>query len=203
MNEEYLKVVTQLGRPVPGQSLTTDPSTPAPYEQPPEFTSVHKASEYLFEKLIEEETYIQVMGLLLDDMPIMEIVQTLLFTGFTEGKWSPDLMLMLVEPVAYMLLALSERAEIEPVIYRDEDEEDAAEEKALGTTFEAEKLQRMKKFLRTGIAPINTLTPEMLQQIETLPEGMPEAPTEVPTEAPVTEAPSLLAPPPPTEEEVQ
>jgi hypothetical protein len=65
MNDEYVKVTTQLGRPIPGQSLTTDPDNPAPYEKPPRFTSVHEASEFLFEKLIEEETYMQVMELLI------------------------------------------------------------------------------------------------------------------------------------------
>jgi hypothetical protein len=77
-----------------------------------------KLLSFFLEKLIEEETYMQVMELLIDDMPIMDITRTLLFQGFTEGQWSPDLMLMLVEPVAYMLLALAERAQIEPIIYR-------------------------------------------------------------------------------------
>ena len=81
MNQEYIKAVTQLGRPIPGQSLTSDPDNPAPYERPPEFTSVHAASEFIFEKLIDEEVYPQMMGLLADDVPIMDIVRTTLFAG--------------------------------------------------------------------------------------------------------------------------
>jgi hypothetical protein len=198
MNEEYLKVVTQLGRPIPGQSLTENPDNPAPYEKPPQFTSVHEASEFIFGNLIEEEAYTQIMNLMADDMPIMDIVQTLLFTGFTEGKWSPDLMLMLVEPVAYMLLALAERAGIDPVIYRGEDEDEADETALLGTKFEEEKLQGMKQFLKSGKIPAETLTPEMIQTIEQLPISdslMSEQP-----ESPVQNTGSLLAP---TEEEME
>jgi hypothetical protein len=199
MNDEYVKVTTQLGRPIPGQSLTTDPDNPAPYEKPPRFTSVHEASEFLFEKLIEEETYMQVMELLIDDMPIMDITRTLLFQGFTEGQWSPDLMLMLVEPVAYMLLALAERAQIEPIIYRAEEEDEVDEMDILGVEFTQEKIKGLESFMKTKKAPAGMFTPEMATQIESLPE--------INTESLMSEQPeeksSLLAAPAPTEEEMQ
>jgi hypothetical protein len=199
MNDEYVKVTTQLGRPIPGQSLTTDPDNPAPYEKPPRFTSVHEASEFLFEKLIEEETYMQVMELLIDDMPIMDITRTLLFQGFTEGQWSPDLMLMLVEPVAYMLLALAERAQIEPIIYRAEEEDEVDEMDVLGVEFTQEKIKGLESFMKTKKAPAGMFTPEMATQIESLPE--------INTESLMSEQPeeksSLLAAPAPTEEEMQ
>ena len=202
MNQEYTRAVTQLGRPIPGQSLTSDPNNPAPYERPPEFTSVHEASEFIFSKLIEEETYLQTMGLLLDDMPIMDITQTILFSGFTEGKWNPDLMLMLVEPIAYMLLALAERADIEPVLYRDEEQDDEEEEKVLGTSYERKKLQTMKTLLRQNNATATTITPEMMQQIEVLPEVNQESlmANQEQVEPPVA-AESLMAMPP--KEELQ
>lgn len=202
MNQEYTRAVTQLGRPIPGQSLTSDPNNPAPYERPPEFTSVHEASEFIFSKLIEEETYLQTMGLLLDDMPIMDITQTILFSGFTEGKWNPDLMLMLVEPIAYMLLALAERADIEPVLYRDEEQDDEEEEKVLGTSYERKKLQTMKTLLRQNNATATTITPEMMQQIESLPEVNQESlmANQEQVESPVA-AESLMAMPP--KEELQ
>lgn len=165
MNQDYLNVITNTGRPIPGQSLTSDPDNPAPYEQPPEYTSVHEASEYIFNNLIQEENYVPLMRLLLDDMPIMDIAQTLIFTGFTEGKWTPDLMLMLAEPVAYMLLALAERAGIDPVIYRDEDEDDLEEEEILGVTFEKEKVDRMRKMRDTGVVPKGVLTKKMEEAI--------------------------------------
>lgn len=197
MNDEYVRVTTQLGRPIPGQSLTQDPDNPQPYEKPPQFTSVHEASEFIFEKFIDEETYVPMMQMMADDMPIMDITRTVLFKGFTEGKWSPDLMLMLVEPVAYMLLALAERAQIDPVIYRGEDEDNEEEEEVLGTSYEREKLNSMKKMLQTKQIPSAVVAPEMLETISQLPVEpslmtKPEQPTE-----------SLLAAPAPTEEEMQ
>lgn len=203
MNEEYVKVVTQLGRPIPGQSLTENPDNPAPYEKPPQFTSVHEASEFIFEKLIEEESYVQMMNLMADDMPIMDIVQTLLFTGFTEGKWSPDLMLMLVEPVAYMLLALAERAEIDPVIYRGEEEDEDEEERILGTTYEKQKFASMKKLLQTQKVPETTISSDMLQAISELPVNgsLMSAPQQEQEQEQTTG--SLLSAPAPTEEEMQ
>lgn len=207
MNDEYVRVTTQLGRPIPGQSLTQDPDNPAPYERPPQFTSVHEASEFIFEKFIDEETYIPMMQMMADDMPIMDITQTVLFKGFTEGKWSPDLMLMLVEPTAYMLLALAERAEIDPIIYRGEDEDDDEEERVLGTKYEKEKFASMKKMLESKTVPASTVSPEMLETISQLPVEpslMSEAPAlEEEQQAPTSATGSLLSAPMPTEEEEQ
>ena len=203
MNDEYVRVTTQLGRPIPGQSLTADPDNPAPYEKPPRFTSVHEASEFIFEKFIDEETYMPMMQLMADDMPIMDITRTVLFKGFTEGQWSPDLMLMLVEPVAYMLLALAERAQIDPVIYRGEDEDDEEEEQVLGTSYEKEKLNSMKKMLKTKQVPTAVVAPEMLETISQLPvePSLMKKPEQ--SEEPQQPAESLLAAPAPTEEEMQ
>lgn len=202
MNQDYLNVIANTGRPIPGQSLTSDPNNPAPYEQPPEYTSIHEASEYIFNNLIKEENYVPLMRLLLDDMPIMDIAQTLIFTGFTEGKWTPDLMLMLAEPVAYMLLALAERAGIDPVIYRDEDEDDLEEEEVLGVTFEKEKVDRMRKMRETGAVPKGVLTKKIEEAIDDV-EVPQSLLNEIKAQEETGEAPipgSLLAPPAEEEE---
>lgn len=201
MSEEYNKVVLTGGRPIPGQSLTTDPSAPAPYEKPPQYTSVHEASEEIFSGLIDEQTYKELMGLLADDFPVMDIVQTLLFSGFKEGKWNPDLMLMLVEPVAYMLLALAERAGIDPKIYTGE-EEDEAEERVFGATLEKEKLVNIKKLAALGKTPSSAITPEMVETIQKLPVPEIQSLMERPTETLPPAEESLLAQQPVQEEEV-
>lgn len=204
MSEEYNKVVLTGGRPVPGQSLTTDPENPAPYEQAPEYTSIHEASEEIFSGLIDEQTYREVIGLLADDVPVMDIVQTLLFAGFKEGKWNPDLMLMLVEPVAYMLLALAERAGIDPKIYQGE-EEDEADERVFGVELKKEKVSRIKKLAALGKTPSSAITEEMVETIENLPtpslmEQPPQEPQQEPEQEPASQ--SLMAPPPVEEEQV-
>lgn len=165
MNQDYINVVTNMGRPIPGQSLTADPGNPAPYEGPPKYTSVHEASEYIFGNLIKEENYVPLMKVLLDDMPIMDVVQTMLFKGFVDGKWTPDLMMMLAEPTAYMILALAERAGIDPVIYRGEDEDEIEEEEFLGVTFEKERVERLRKMRSTGAIPEGVLSKEIKEEI--------------------------------------
>lgn len=182
---EYANVALTGGRPIPGQSLTTDPSNPAPYEQAPRFTSVHEASRSIFEYLTEPETYAETMELLVDGVPLMDIVQSFVFAGFKEGQWNPDLMLMLVEPIAYIILALAERAGIDPVIYSGEEEDDAAELALLGTSLQEERLENMRKFSQEQIAlPEGVLPREITQQLETIepPESLLAERTQEPSE---------------------
>ena len=60
----------------------------------------------------------------MDDVPIMQIVKIILYRGFSDGLWNPDMMLILAEPLAYMIMALAERADVDFKI--DEDDEEAA-----------------------------------------------------------------------------
>lgn len=203
MNKQLLDVAVNKGRPIPGQSLTNDPSNPAPYEKPPKFTSIHAASEHIFSRFIQRDVYVNLMAVLDDGIPIMDITQTVLFKGFTEGKWTPDLMMLLVEPTAYMLLALSERAGIEPVIYRGE-EDDEAEDMRIGNgpKISAERLEKIKALKKRGIVPSEVMSAEMVAQMEQLPTEeetqslLAQQPAVVPQEGE-----SLMAPP--AEEVVQ
>ena len=80
--------------PAPGQSLTDTPGNAA-WEHPPEFTDVEKASEYLWQKLHEDEVLDQIISFLKNDVPIEAVARMMLFGGFTEGKWTPDLAVLL------------------------------------------------------------------------------------------------------------
>lgn len=197
MNQEYLKAITTGGRSIPGQSLTSDPNNPAPYEKPPEFTTINEASEYLFAKFIDEDVYPELMGVLDQGVPIMDVVQTTLFTGFTEGKWNPDLLMLMVEPTAYMLLGLAESADIDPVIYRDQQEDEFDEDFDADLNPQQEQYKKLAASLNMG--KIDKVLPqEIVEQIEEVPTAsLMQAPEE-----PAVEAESLLAPPPVEEEEV-
>jgi hypothetical protein len=197
MNQEYLKAITTGGRPIPGQSLTSDPSNPAPYEKAPEFTTINEASEYLFAKFIDEEVYPELMGVLDQGVPIMDVVQTTLFTGFTEGKWNPDLLMLMVEPTAYMLLGLAESADIDAVVYRDQQEDEFDEDFDADLNPQQEQYKKLAASLDMG--KIDKVLPqEIVEQIEEAPTAsLMQAP-----EQPAVEAESLLAPPPVEEEEV-
>ena len=196
-DEAYTQYIAQGKRPIPGQSLTRDPESPAPYEQATEYNNVHEAVEYLFLNIIEEQTYMQTMQALANKTPIMDLVQVILFDGFQRGKWNPDLMIMLLEPLAYILLALTERADIDVVIYRGEEEDEIDEEEMFGITFDSKKSEGLKKAAKSGNVPMGAVPQKIMKQIESLPVIPAEsllAPPAAPQEQ-AEAAPSLMAPP--------
>lgn len=145
MDEEYFDALMR-GGPIPGSSLTADPDDPAPYEKPPEYTDIHAASEWIFSSLIEEDRYDQLIQSLLEGIPVMDVVQVILFTGFTQGKWDVNLMTLLAEPTAYIVMALAERAGVDFVIERGEDTEEENDPVVLGARLSKERRENIKKF---------------------------------------------------------
>ena len=197
MEEEvYMEEVSKMNRPIPGQSLTTDPENPAPYERPPEFTNVHEASMYMWDFVTEDETYVALMTGISKGVPIMSIVQVLLFDQFQQGKFNPDLMMMLAEPFAYMLIALAERLDLDIKIDNDEEEGDV-----FGIDMEEKRLEQLRESASSkGLLPQGMISKEMSADMKELPEisllEKPEAPLESPEEEEKAPAqPSLMAQP--------
>ena len=183
----YMQDMSKMDRPIPGQSLTTDPENPAPYERPPEFTNVHDATMYLWDYVTEEETYAALMTGISKGVPVMAITQVILFDHFQQGKWNPDLMLMLAEPLAYMLIALAERLDLDIEIDNEEEEGDI-----FGVDMEEATIEKLRESAKeNGLLPQGFITKEMSSDMETLP---PVSLLEKP-EAPAPEQPSLMAQP--------
>ena len=170
IEEEFQKHRASGKRPIAGQSLANDPENPAPYEKPPRFTSVHEASEYLWESFIEPEIYKNLMESVSQGVPIMNIVQAVLFTEFQQGAWNPDLMMMLFEPATYMIMALAERQDLDMVIYQGEEDDEMDEELTLGTILTDAKLKRLKKAKASGTVPSGMFSAEIQKSLESLPE---------------------------------
>ena len=106
--------------PTPGQSLTNSADNPYPWEKAPEITSVKEATEKIFFDLLKEDNLTTVATLMSQRTPVADIANLLLTAGFQKGKWNPDMMLNLLEPTMYMLMAIAEKAGIDPVLTRDE-----------------------------------------------------------------------------------
>lgn len=127
-DQEGLEFLGQMQRPIPGQSLTNSPDSPYPWEQPPEFTEIQPAIESLYVSLTEEDAYEAIVDLIDADNTIADAAQVVLYAGFEEGLWNPDLMTLLIEPTMYLIMGLVERAgRLEYKIDREpevEDEED-------------------------------------------------------------------------------
>ena len=91
--------------PVPGQSLTDKPGN-SPWEHPPQFTDTIEASEYIWDKITQPEFADQVVAMLDAGIPVEAIGRIIVFSGFTEGKWTPDVGFILAEVVMKMIATI-------------------------------------------------------------------------------------------------
>lgn len=128
-DQEGLKFLSTNGRPIPGESLTNSPDTPYPWEQATQFTELEPAIDALFIELTEPEAYHSIINLVDNKVPLGDIAQIILTDGFQKGLWNPDLLLLLIEPTMYMIMALAEKAGImDSVVYQGEEEDEDDED---------------------------------------------------------------------------
>ncbi len=168
-DKDLISYHSRMDRPVPGEGLLTDPENPMPWERPTRFSSVIEASEYIFSEFTNEDLYPVILDAMEDEIPIMDIVRFTLFKGFTDGLWTPDLMLLLIEPTAYILLALGERALIDPIIYHEEDEDDVSEE--MQSYIDNSALEDLKGYTKEEGIPKGALSENIIKALDELPEG--------------------------------
>jgi hypothetical protein len=123
-DQEGLEFLANNGRPIPGESLTNSPDNPYPWEQAPQFVELQPATDVLFLELTEPEAYHSTMDLIKSGVSVGDVAQVILTDGFQKGMWNPDLMMLLIEPTMYMIIAFAEKAGIQDYItYQGEDEE--------------------------------------------------------------------------------
>ena len=172
ISQEILKVVDPFDRPIPGQSLTNSVDNPYPWEGPPEFTKVDEAIDAIVTNLLTEEgkllSVIEVLGS--GEVPVSAVAQIILENGFRKGKFNPDLMLLLAEPLMIILMALAERAGIHDYeIYKDEFSEMSEEEQIelANDVINSYKEEVNFRGLRTD-KPIDvrSVSPTVLEKIE-------------------------------------
>ena len=132
---DFMQQSLDVGRPIPGQSLTNSPEEPYNWEKPAEYTNPKEAMLYTFEILTEPETTVNILLSISKGISIIDIASIILYQGFTEGKWNPDLMTLLMEPTMYMIMALAEKAEIKYKLdsVDDDDVEEILGDKAVAT----------------------------------------------------------------------
>ena len=109
--------------PTPGESLTRDPEQKFPWERPPEINDVDTAIKEVFVMLTERKSLVELLNLLNNGQPVDEIAQMVAYRGMSVGKYNSDLMLLLLEPLMYLIIAIAEEYEIDPVIYEGMDDD--------------------------------------------------------------------------------
>jgi len=184
MNSQALQEVNFFDAPIPGQSLTNSPDKPHAFERPPEFTSIDDLMLYFADILLEADTYTEMMKLLARGQTVDTLAQMILYTNFTEGKLTPDLMMLAYEPLVLFIMAMAERVNID-YKFDDDDVEledlDAEETAKVGNVMQ--DITKMYKHSKQdadleGMQKSAALKPELKQAVE---------------EAPVEEVKSLLS----------
>lgn len=117
----FLQGSLERGRPIPGQSLTNSPEQPYNWEKAPELVNTKEAMLDVFNTLIQEDSLLNILNALDNGVGVIDLASVTLYTGFLEGKWNPDLMMLLMEPTIYMIMALAEKAEIDYVLETGDD----------------------------------------------------------------------------------
>ena len=82
--------------------------------------------------------------------PVADIANLLLTAGFQKGKWNPDMMLSLLEPTMYMLLAIAEKAGINPVLNREDSEVEIEEDDQEGADFDVQSVREQRNKIPEG-----------------------------------------------------
>ena len=91
--------------PVPGQGMTDKPGN-YPWEHPPQYTDTMEATEFVWDKLTQPQFAEQVIGMLDAGIPVEAIGRIIVFSGFTEGKWTPDVAFIITEPIMKMIATI-------------------------------------------------------------------------------------------------
>lgn len=169
-NQEAVDALVNAGKPIPGQSLTNDPDQRYPWENPPEYTDYKQALNFIADQLLDKEIYVPLMKGIGAGVPITDITLQMLQAGFEQGKWNPDLLMMLIEPTVYTLMALAEKANIQYRINGDEEEDmDEDDEKDI----QMMKQKNLQELVKTKVSqeskvPSGVVPREILQQIDNM-----------------------------------
>lgn len=107
--------ISQFDAPIPGQSLTDAPGN-APWEHPPQYNEPESALEFIYEQCMDEEHLAQIIAFLKAGTPVEALTRIILFSGFSQGKWSPDLIALMAKPVGQLIYAIGKRAKVKDIV---------------------------------------------------------------------------------------
>jgi len=125
IDTEYERAnINPFNAPTPGESLTSSPDMPHAWERPPEFTEQDVAMEEIYMEITSEDNLMPLIDIINDGVPLDQLAQVILYRGYTQGKFNPDLMLMLAEPTIYLLIAIADYADIKDYVLYEGEEDD-------------------------------------------------------------------------------
>ena len=99
----------------PGESWT-QPLGKYPYENPPELNTPKEALNFILEKYYHPITFSNVVKVLSTGVPVELIVDTLIFTGFLQGKYTVDVAEIIKPALFLSIIADARDTNIEPTL---------------------------------------------------------------------------------------
>jgi hypothetical protein len=92
--------------PIPGAAMTSDTKS-QPWRQPPTYTDMDKALDYLTKKITKFKAANEIMNMIEMGIPVVQASQVILMQGVSQGFWSIDLALMMSGPLTRMIEILA------------------------------------------------------------------------------------------------
>lgn len=160
--------LTNKGNAIPGQSLVSNPEESRPWEKPPTYANPREALEYITALLLQPETVENILRALINGASASDLTMAVLYTKFFEGDISVDVVMLLVEPVMYIIMAMGEEANIKYNIDDNDldefdNEEDDFNDKLQAFKGAVENLKREKNIKKKDISQIDTnIVPESI-----------------------------------------
>ena len=106
--------ISEFDTPVPGQSLTGEPKGWA-WERPPRFVNIDEAAMFIWDKLHEQEQLERIIVLLDIGVSVDSLTKTIVFGGFVEGSYTPDVAGLLFPIVQRMIFSIGKKAEVKNI----------------------------------------------------------------------------------------
>ena len=104
--------------PMGGEAWTHAPGT-MPYDRPPQFADLDVALDDMFKRLRRPGVTKKMLNVLETGMPVDILAESLLGSGFTEGRYGAPVLMQMAAPTAVMLWRMAEMAGIEPKLSTD------------------------------------------------------------------------------------
>lgn len=110
-------------QPIPGANYTSDTKN-YPWRQPPEYTDVNEALDYLARRITKFKVANGILNFAEAGVPLYKIASMILTLGLSEGKWTVDYMILLAGPLTRMIELMCIGFEIEYKLGIEDDMED-------------------------------------------------------------------------------
>lgn len=101
--------------PIPGMSLTSEPGN-RPWEQPPMFVELDDVVKYYVEKLTEEDVVENLLDVMQQDVPLVDVANTMIKAGMMKGIHSVDVGFLTVPILVELMQTIGDMNDVGYVV---------------------------------------------------------------------------------------